>query len=89
MFLRYLNEDDSFWYNFNFFYVALVNKYYQVWKGGYKTIKDSGYVLQDIEKAARKNVDLLISDLNEHLKTFSLAEKQAARENIHKRVHKP
>jgi len=84
---RQIIQENSVWSALNFFYVAVMFHIYKIWKSEYKTIKDSGYVLKDSEKYCRKNVKIVINNLNNHLVTaYSVNEKQAARENINLRT---
>ena len=52
---------------FNNFYVAIFNHIYQIWKHQHKTISQSGFVLQEAEKVAKKNPRELLRQLDRTL----------------------
>jgi len=82
---RYLTLEDDVWTTVNFFYCALLYHVYHIWKSQHKTISSSGFVLQDAESFGRANVGLVIKNFERFLNTnYSVAVKQAAREQIHK-----
>jgi len=84
---RLCNEDGDLWHAFNLFYCAVVFDYYHMWKTQRKTIKDSGYVLKDVEYKCRKNVRATVSALREHLnRAYTDDERQRARQNLKKRM---
>ena len=61
---RDCNQREQVISTFNDFYVALYHRVYQVWKYQHKTIQDSGFVLKEIEKYAKKNARILIHNLD-------------------------
>lgn len=52
---------------FNDFYVALFHQVYHIWKYQHKTIQDSGFVLKEVEKCAKKNARTLLCNLDQIL----------------------
>lgn len=52
----------------NDFYVAVFLHVYTIWKTQYKTMKDSGHVMQEAEKEAKKNPRKLLRNLESALK---------------------
>ena len=57
--------------------MAIFCKVYQIWKHQRKTITDSGYVLKEVEKLAKKDPQALLRNLQQALadkKTIVLAE---------------
>jgi ELMO domain-containing protein len=50
------------------FYAALYLELYYAWKNNFKTIKDSGFVLRDIELKAKKSPKHFINQLNRYIK---------------------
>jgi len=82
---RYLSLEDEVWTTVNFFYCALLYHVYHIWKSQHKTISSSGFVLQEAESFGRANVGLVIKNFERFLNiNYSVAAKQAAREQIHK-----
>lgn len=82
---RYLTLEDDVWTTVNFFYCALLYHVYHIWKSQHKTISSSGFVLQEAESFSRANVGLVIKNFERFLNlNYSVAVKQAAREQIHK-----
>ncbi|XP_077992085.1 ELMO domain-containing protein 3-like [Glandiceps talaboti] len=51
----------------NDFYVGVYLHLYQIWKKQHKTIKDSGFVLKDVESFAKKNPRNIIRNLETYL----------------------
>ncbi|KAK3095895.1 hypothetical protein FSP39_020453 [Pinctada imbricata] len=51
----------------NDFYTGIYLQMYRVWKSQGKTIKDSGYVIKDIESNAKKNPKSVFKTLDEYL----------------------
>ncbi|CAD5123868.1 DgyrCDS12175 [Dimorphilus gyrociliatus] len=49
---------------FNKLYAGTFNEFYTMWKRGGKTIKDSGFVLKDLETNVRKQKDRILSQLD-------------------------
>lgn len=82
---RFLTLEDDVWTTVNFFYCALLFHVYHIWKSQHKTISSSGFVLQEAESFGRANVGLVIKKFERFLNlNYSVAVKQAAREQIHK-----
>ncbi|XP_038045366.1 ELMO domain-containing protein 3-like [Patiria miniata] len=52
---------------FNDFYAGIFLQLYQIWKHQQKTIKDSGFVIKDVEQEARKNPRGVIKTLETYL----------------------
>jgi hypothetical protein len=50
------------------FYAALYLELYLQWKNNFKTIKDSGFVLRDIELKAKKSPKYFLNKLNKYIK---------------------
>ena len=50
------------------FYAALYLELYLQWKNKFKTIKDSGFVLREIEIKAKKNPKYFFNQLNKYIK---------------------
>ena len=50
------------------FYAALYFELYLQWKSKFKTIKDSGFVLRDVELKAKKSPKNLLNQLNKYIK---------------------
>jgi len=82
---RYMTLEDDVWTTVNFFYCALLYHVYNIWKSQHKTISNSGFVLQEAEIFGRANVGMVIKNFERFLNiNYSVAAKQAAREQIHK-----
>jgi len=58
------------WDPFNVFYAGLTCLFLHSWRTGRKTIKDSGFVLKDLEERSRANPMLVISTLKQHLQSY-------------------
>ena len=52
---------------FNELYCSIYHQIYRIWKLQHKTIKDSGFVIQEVEKAAKKDPVLLIKNYQKAL----------------------
>jgi len=84
---RYISIEDDVWTTVNFFYCSLLYHVYYIWKSQFKTISNSGFVLQEAESFGRSNVGLVIKNFERFLNSnYSIASKQAARERISKYV---
>lgn len=78
-------KDGDVWKSFNCLYTAIMFHIYHVWKTQFKTISNSGFVLQDAEEIARKNPERMISELTKHLsENFSAREIEIVKAKIDK-----
>lgn len=55
----------------NQFYVAVFHRTLHIWTSQHKTIKDSGYVLKDVELYCRGNVRAVLRELQEQLASYT------------------
>ncbi|XP_070539889.1 ELMO domain-containing protein 3-like isoform X2 [Ptychodera flava] len=65
----------------NDFYVGIYLHLYLIWKKQHKTIKDSGYVLKDVEAFAKKNPRSIIRNMESYLSERS--KQQSSRKATH------
>ncbi|XP_047113426.1 ELMO domain-containing protein 3-like [Schistocerca piceifrons] len=68
---RECNERQQVFDVVNEFYAAIFFHLLQVWTTQHKTIKDSGFVLKDVEWFCRSNVRLVLKNLQAHVKAAS------------------
>lgn len=83
-----LSDPDHFFDQFNYYFASLLYHFFHVWRTEQKTIKDSGYVLKDLEQLSQKKSDFLLERLRQHLKTYPNRDIQNAKANIDRRTDK-
>uniref|UniRef100_A0A0K2UWQ0 ELMO domaincontaining protein 3like [Latimeria chalumnae] n=1 Tax=Lepeophtheirus salmonis TaxID=72036 RepID=A0A0K2UWQ0_LEPSM len=62
------NQKCDAWKAVNTFYVSIIYRIYHLWKSKGLTIRDSGYVLKEVEDYSRKYVTSTITDLENYTK---------------------
>ncbi|XP_059082604.1 ELMO domain-containing protein 3-like isoform X1 [Tigriopus californicus] len=81
-----LRDVDQFFDRFNYYFASLLFHFFHVWRTEQKTIKDSGYVLKDLEQLSLKKSDFLLERLEQHLTTYSKSDIQKAKANMDRRT---
>ena len=80
-----LLEEEEVWTTVNFFYAALLYEVYHHWRERHLTIRDCGPLIQQTEQTARTKAGTLLAQFEKFLTSqYSVASKQAAREQIKK-----
>ena len=75
IFCRECNSRGQVFEVFNELYCSIYHRIYRIWKTQHKTISDSGFVIQEVETAAKKNPILVIREFQ---KTMSERKKAKA-----------
>ena len=82
---KHLALEEEVWTTANFFYAALLYHVYHHWRHRHLTIRDCGPLIQQTEQTARTRAAALVAQFEKFLTSqYSVASKQAAREQIQK-----